>query len=246
MAGDPGIGRLGDPILDTATGPSWGAGASAGGWRVLRLVLLGCWLTSVVIGVAVGERTSSFQRLESDVAAGHVDLVRVAGSLPSHGRGFSVVEVHWRRGLVGYQTNVVEARPPKPEGRPSRWDATAVIPEGVGARLAAIRPGVRVVAVPRSTSSFSVLGWQLPGWMGFAALFLWLAVVFLLGNGPRPWRATRWAWFWLVVAAAPVGVPAFLILSGPAPPLPAPHIGARRLTGGWAFLLAAVISSALK
>jgi hypothetical protein len=49
-----------------------------------------------------------------------------------------------------------------------------------------------------------------------------------------------------VVAAAPVGVPAFLILSGRTPPLPAPRIGARRLTGGWAFLLAAVISSALK
>ena len=245
MAGDPGIGRLGDPILDTATGPSWGAGASAGGWRVLRLVLLGCWLASVVIGVAVGERTSSFQRLESDVAAGHVDLVRVAGGLPPHGTGFSVVEVHWRRVLFGYQTTVVEARPPK-RAHASRWGATSVIPEGVGARLAAIRPGVRVMAVSRSGSSFTVLGWQVPAWMGVAALLLWLAVVFLLGNGPRPWRATRWAWFWLVVAAAPVGVPAFLILSGPAPPLPAPHIGARRLTGGWAFLLAAVISSALK
>ena len=102
------------------------------------------------------------------------------------------------------------------------------------------------MAVSRSGSSFTVLGWQVPAWMGIAALLLWLAVVFLLGNGPRPWRATRWAWFWLVVAAAPVGVPAFLILSGPAPPLPAPHIGARRLTGGWAFLLVAVISSALK
>lgn len=163
--------------------------------------------------MAVGERPSSFSRLESDVAAGHVDLVRVAGSLP-HGTGFSVVEVHWRRGLLGYQTTVVEAGPPK-HAHPSWWHATAVIPEGVGTRLAAIRPGVRVVAVPRSGSSFTVLGWRLPGWMGFAALFLWLAVVFLL-------------------------------LSGPAPPLTAPRPGARRLTGGWAFLLACALASALQ
>jgi hypothetical protein len=41
VAGDAGIGGLGDPILDTATGPSWGIGSSAGTWRVLRLVLIG-------------------------------------------------------------------------------------------------------------------------------------------------------------------------------------------------------------
>ena len=243
--GTRGSARFSDPIPDAAIGPTWATWSNPGGWRTLRRVLIVCWVAMTVVGLAVGERPSSFSRLESDVAAGHVHLVRVAGGLPPHGTGFSVVEVHWRRGLFGYQTNVVEVRPPK-HAHASRWGATAVIPEGVGARLAAIRPGVRVVGVPRSGSSFTVLGWRLPAWMGFAALLLWLAAVFLLGNGPRPWRATRWAWFWLVVVVAPLGTPAFLFLSGPAPPLPGPRPGARRLTGGWGSLLAVALSSALR
>ena len=54
-----------------------------------------------------------------------------------------------------------------------------------------------------------------------------------------PERATRWAWFWL--QWNPVGVLAFLLLSGPVPGVPAPRPGARRLTGGWAFLLSLLL-----
>jgi hypothetical protein len=62
-------------------------------------------------------------------------------------------------------------------------------------------------------------------------------VAFLI-NGPEPWRATRWAWFWTI--ANPLGVIgclAFLLLSGPIPMLPASKIDARRLHGGWAFII---------
>jgi len=37
-----------------------------------------------------------------------------------------------------------------------------------------------------------------------------------------------------------------LFLSAPTPPLPAPRPGARRLTGGWAFLLALAVGSMLR
>ena len=38
-----------------------------------------------------------------------------------------------------------------------------------------------------------------------------------------------------------VGVPAFLVLSGPLPLLPRPRPGAWVLTGGWAFLLTVLL-----
>jgi hypothetical protein len=58
--------------------------------------------------------------------------------------------------------------------------------------------------------------------------------------GPEPWRATRWAWLWAVLLAAPVGTLAFALLSGPTPLVPAPRNRARRLTGGWALVILTV------
>jgi hypothetical protein len=42
-----------------------------------------------------------------------------------------------------------------------------------------------------------------------------------------------------------VGTMAMLLLSGPTPGLPAPRATARRLTGGWAFVLSAVVAGVL-
>jgi hypothetical protein len=42
----------------------------------------------------------------------------------------------------------------------------------------------------------------------------------------------------------PVSVPLFLLLAGPTPGLPAPRDPARRLTGGWAFLICLVVTAA--
>ena len=66
------------------------------------------------------------------------------------------------------------------------------------------------------------------------------AALWLVVNGPRPWRATRGGWSWLL--ASPVGVLAFLVLSGPTPPLRAPPVTGRRLTGGRALLLSIVLT----
>jgi len=157
------------------------------------------------------------------------------------------VELHWRRGPFRYETTVIEARPRRQANavRPSGSGATPVVTDDVEARLGALEPGLRIRHVARTGSTSSVNGWQLPGWFGFAALLLLIGVLGLL-SGPRPWRATRWAWSWLVLLAAPVGIPAALFLSGPTPPLRPPSPGARRLTGGWAFLLALAIGSMLR
>jgi hypothetical protein len=70
-----------------------------------------------------------------------------------------------------------------------------------------------------------------------------LATLLLLVREPQPWRATPWAWFW--IWTTPIGTPLYLLLSGPTPLLPAPRNPNRRLTGGWAFLLAFVLGSLL-
>ena len=86
----------------------------------------------------------------------------------------------------------------------------------------------------------------MPQWVNHVRLVLGLGALVLLVGGRHPWRATRWAWFWLVVLT---GVPtyaivAYLLLSGRTPLVPAPRRGARRLTGGWAFLLGVLLGAA--
>ncbi len=212
-------------------------------WSRLALVL--GWVLLVAIAFVVGERPSSLRDLDHAVAAGEVHEVRISGGLGADGRGFSTVQVHWRHGMLGYTTEVIEARPRNEAPRRSeRGDATAVIGGDLGTRLQAAQPGLEVVRVAPTSWSTTLLGWQLPGWAGLGVLVLMVATLLMLVGSPEPWRATRWAWFWLMLVAAPVGVPAYLLLAGPTPLVPAPRTSARRLTGGWAFLLALVLSSA--
>jgi len=80
-----------------------------------------------------------------------------------------------------------------------------------------------------------------PQWAGAVAFFAAVGTLLCLVWGPTPWRATRWAWFWIIAhPLGPISAPVFLLLSGPTPLLRAPKPGARRLHGGWAFLLAVV------
>ncbi|WP_123303363.1 hypothetical protein [Bogoriella caseilytica] len=72
-----------------------------------------------------------------------------------------------------------------------------------------------------------------------------LAACLLLVAGPQPRLATRWAWFWLGVIV-PVAWLVFVVLeptpwgrSEPSPPR------SRRLTGGWALLLALALGAIL-
>lgn len=209
-----------------------------------RLAILLGWVLLLAITFVLGERQSTLRDLQHAVAAGEVHEVHMTAGLSERGRGFSIVEVHWRRGLFGYTTEVIEARPRSQAPHRSEWgDATAVIGEDLGTRLRADQPGLEVVQVARTSWSSSLLGWQLPGWTGLLLLVLWVSSLMLLALSPEPWRATRWAWFWLMGVAAPVGVLAYLLLAGPTPLMRRPGNAAKRLTGGWAFLLAVILSS---
>jgi len=216
----------------------WAVDTGGGRWSTrVRYVLLGCAALLMVAGLVLGARNTSFGRLEGAVGAGDVDSVRVIGGGPGYE---GPVRVQWRPGLVRYQTEVGPARLRRLAGR---FDDPAASRD-VGTYLRTLQPGLTVTHSPWPSTDSTVWGWSLPGWMGLAVAALFFASLGLLMSGPEPWRATRWAWFWLITT--PLGVLPFLLLSGPTPPLPVPRATARRLTGGWAFLLVLVLVPTLR
>ena len=94
-------------------------------------------------------------------------------------------------------------------------------------------------------SGGSILGWDVPSWLVWFVLAGMAVTLWLIVNGPEPWRATRWAWAWALFFTGPVGAGAFAVLAGPTPGLPGPKDANRRLSGGWAFLLLLLLSPVL-
>ena len=117
-----------------------------------------------------------------------------------------------------------QARTPYDEWLDRRWRLT-----GAFVGLVALVVAALLVASGEKRSDY--------GDLLDAGVAVWLAVLLLIVGGPEPWRATRWAWGWVVLLAGPLGSVAYLLLGGPLALL-RPHAGHRRLTGGWAFLLA--------
>ena len=127
--------------------------------------------------------------------------------------------------------------------REMREGATGVVDGTLAERLTATDAGLRVVSEDHeSGASGDYLGWHVDGWVAWAGLILWLGTLGRLAYGGPPRRATRWAWFWLLLLV-PVGPVAYLLAGGPA--TGSVHSDtSRRLTGGWAFLILLVVSPA--
>lgn len=221
-----------------AVAPEVQQGFSA--WDRLRLGLLALWLLVLVVTVAVGQRETPLSALESAVAAGRVDSVVVAGEAVPAGQGYGLQVVRWSDGLVRRTAEAtVGARPDGDMlGPPARG-------EDLGVLLSRADPDldVRRAGQPYASSHGVLLGWQVPTWVALTALAaVLLQLCFVIGV-PRTWRATRWAWFW-VMAVPVVGTALLLVLSGRTPGVPAPR-ARRRLTGGWAFLLSGAATALL-
>lgn len=211
--------------------------------RLVAWVLLAGWLVVAVAAVATGERESSLDSLRDAIAEGDVDEVRVEGGLGPRSRGFSTVKLTWSEHGLDYFTEVTQAR-----GRPSRGETwrSDDRPRRVAGDLAGFLDlgddDVRLVRTRDYGSGIhaELVGWRLTGWVVWLMAGLFVMTSGMLGGAGEPWRATRRAWFWLILMLPPFVCPAYLLFGGPAG-LARPKRPEARLTGGWAFLLAILL-----
>lgn len=217
---------------------TWPKRARGFGWA-----LFAGWVVLLGAVVFVGERSSSLADLEDAVASGEVTSVEVYGGLSEGARGYARVDLHWRDGPFAYHAEAREARPLK--RAPQDDEHLPVVRPGVVDRLVASNEDLDVErrSDPGPPFSATFLAWQLPLPLAVGGPMLMLATLGLLIAGPQPWRATRWAWFWIFGVVSPLGILAFLVLGGPTGLSRPPRDETRRLTGGWAFLLTFVVSS---
>ncbi|HEX7717368.1 MAG TPA: hypothetical protein VF416_08770 [Marmoricola sp.] len=211
-------------------------------WDRARHAIAVGWIVVLVLLPVAGEKTADWSDVRDLVDAGKVTDVHVDGELPDNATGFATVSVHWRHGPLDYVTYVRQVRADDSDDATSTGDVSAVLHSAPSARLAELQPGLQISRNPSASYADStMLGFEVPTALTLAPLALLLLGLVVLIGGPAPWRATPWAWFWWLWN--PVGVAAFLLLSGPFPGIPAPRRLDRRLTGGWAFLLMLVVTS---
>ena len=197
--------------------------------------------------VTLGERRASWAELSDAVATGAVEEVRVVGALPAGSTGDALVEVHWRSDLWRHVTEVAQVRGAGGPSKPSLTSAegvSQVLRADPGVQLTHLRPGLDVARDASRPPRSTLAGWEAPGWLGIAAFGATVVGFAVLVAGPEPWRATRWAWFWLLWI--PLAGVAFALLSGPFPRVRDPRVPARRLRGGWALVTTLVVTSLLR
>lgn len=208
-------------------------------WKVTGRIIALLWLVAVLAILLVGERRSDLGLLHGGLSDGSVTEVEIVGlSEEGVSGGYATVRLVWESRVLNRYTEVMVVSPDRSSGRPYNSEDLPVVVRDPRPTLEELQPGVEIVLMGyRSGTSWEAGGWSLRGWPSMLVGPLWLGTLFMLMGGPQPWRATRWAWFWIMLATPFYGAVAYVLLGGPlAAGRPANR--SRRLTGGWAFLIA--------
>jgi hypothetical protein len=206
-------------------------------WRVTSLLFVVLWLvTAAAVGLA-GEKRSDLGSLQAGIADGSVSRVEVVG-LPEGAQpsGRTSATLEWRDGWFGRFAEVtVDARRDAPDSL-----AADEIHGDPATFLRAGDPELEIGYRAQRGGHQEWRGWRGPQWGAWLGLATWIGTVLLAGNGPEPWRATKWAWTWLTLLGGPLGCLGFFLLGGPLG-LWRPRDPDRRLNGVWAFILSVVL-----
>jgi hypothetical protein len=211
-------------------------------WDRVRWAVLAGWILLVVALPFVGERTANWGDVHDLVASRKVHSVVIDNELPPSDNASGKVIIHWRHGVLRYVTTVRQTNHVvfgEDYSEYNNDDVTEYLNVAPSDRLRELQPGLKVTRGPGSSAyENKLLGFVTQWPYGNLKIFFWLVGLTVLVAGPQPWRATRWAWFWW--CTNPLGIAAFLLLSGPLVRWTKPERVNRRLTGGWSFLLAVV------
>ncbi len=219
-------------------------------WSVGRLVGLALVVVVVCGTIVFGQHRSDLAHLEGQIRSGAVTHVTVEGALPPHSTGYGQVRLTWRaHGMrrfadVEQATSYAQLR----QGRTDSGDSVSGhIIGGVDHHLRALAPGLRITHEKlHGLSGEVLLGWQVPTGLAAVVIALWILTVSMLVNGPQPRFATRWAWGWgLLSPIAPLVIVAYLLVASPFRWPADAQADARRLTGGWAFLLLVLFAGSI-
>ena len=203
-----------------------------------RLLLGLVLLVLVAAALLLGERPAPLSDLEDAIDSGRVGEVAVSAGLSPHSSGYATQRIHWSTGIAEQVTDVVQVRGSGPSV--STGDLP-VLHRDAATYLRARHPGLDVTRGDGFSSNATVIGREVPQWLGLVGLVGMGALLVLLVGGPQPWVATKWAWFWMFGLPLGLGVLGFLLLAGPTRGLSAPEHPERRLTGGKAFLLTVAV-----
>lgn len=198
-------------------------------WMLL-IVILALFGTALLTGIRIGTYPDFTEGLETGTITEVTVMDAPEGSTPQ------VQHVQWREGNSNRMLTVAiesddDVLPPP--------GVDAVVATDVESLLGQIAPQVSVTSIDDAPSTITILNRAVPAWYGGAGGAIVLFSIGTIILGPQPWWATKWAWFWLV--ANPVGLVAYLALSGPTPGVPDPNPERGRLTGGWAFIASMVL-----
>lgn len=209
----------------------------------LRWALAALWLFVMVTAVLAGSREADFDTLVSDLNSGRVSSVAVTPGLPDGADGSAQQTIFWTGGLLHRHTVVQVSTDNAPDASALQGNVTRIHGHDAAVELRRDYPGLTVTRASYITSWAEFYGFRVPQWLIWPMLGGAVLTLMVLVSGGEPWRASRWAWFWLLSTA--IGPPLFLFLSGRTWPIPDPRAGHRRLSGGWAFIIAAVCGSFL-
>lgn len=231
-------------MVGTSTGaltlpPAGTVSRAAGRWRTVLLA----WLALAALAtVLAGTRPADLAELERGLASGEVTEVHVVGALRAGEVGHSRAEVWWHDGLQPRYTTVQHVRDDA-DSQHFPGSSAPVVRTDLAAQLTGWTPSgeLQVTAQDYWTGwRGEIYGWQVPVWAAAVGSAWALAAFATLLLGPEPRRATRWAWFWLCWSSGGLALAVYLFAGLPRAGAALQPEG-RRLTGGWALLLAFLV-----